>query len=147
MEQQQLQMVEFGVTELQDIRTLVKRWKQVLAGLAGEGVPFQVWQFLADLRAQSLEVCEEPLIPGVAITCRLGASSRLRTPGFGWLEAVQEGLTRFPIAANNQGRVRYGPAFFVAHWPCNIPCQKDNLSDLLKKFSICFGYGRFWVLR
>ena len=29
-------------------------------------------RFLADLRAQGLEVTEEPLIPGVAITCRLG---------------------------------------------------------------------------
>src|SRR3974377_1175606 len=29
--------------------------------------------FLADLRGQGLEVCEEPLIPGVAVTCRLGA--------------------------------------------------------------------------
>jgi hypothetical protein len=106
MEQQQLQMVEFGVTGLEEVRTLVNRWKQVLAGLAGEGVPFQVWQthrqvgievedrrpgeevlltflaprevlerFLADLRKQGLEVCEEPLIPGVAITCRLGARS------------------------------------------------------------------------
>jgi hypothetical protein len=32
-------------------------------------------RFLADHRAQGLEVCEEPLIPGVAITCRLGARS------------------------------------------------------------------------
>jgi hypothetical protein len=28
-------------------------------------------RFLADLRQQGLEVCEEPLIPGVVITCRL----------------------------------------------------------------------------
>ena len=30
-------------------------------------------RFLADLRGQGLEVTEEPLIPGVAITCRLRA--------------------------------------------------------------------------
>jgi hypothetical protein len=30
-------------------------------------------RFLADLRGQGLEVCEEPLIPGVVMTCRLGA--------------------------------------------------------------------------
>jgi hypothetical protein len=106
MEQQRLQMVEFGVTGLEQVRTLVNRWKKVLARLADEGVPFQVWQtrrqvglevedrrpgeevlltflaprevverFLADLRAQGLEVVEEPLIPGVGITCRLGARS------------------------------------------------------------------------
>jgi hypothetical protein len=105
MEQQQLQMVEFGVSGLEDIRTLVKRWKQVVAGLAKEDEgPTMVWQtrrqvgievedrrpgeevlltflaprevierFLADLRGQGLEVSEESLIPGVAITCRLGA--------------------------------------------------------------------------
>jgi hypothetical protein len=28
-------------------------------------------RFLADLRQEGLEVVEEPLIPGVAITCRL----------------------------------------------------------------------------
>ena len=28
-------------------------------------------RFLADLRHQGLEVCEEPLIPGVVSTCRL----------------------------------------------------------------------------
>jgi hypothetical protein len=32
-------------------------------------------RFLADLRGQGLEVTEEPLIPGVAITCRLRARS------------------------------------------------------------------------
>jgi hypothetical protein len=30
-------------------------------------------RFLADLRGQGLEVTEEPLIPGVATSCRLGA--------------------------------------------------------------------------
>ena len=102
--QQKLQMVEFGVAGLEEVRTLVKRWKKVLAGLAKEDEgPTMVWQtrrpvglevedrrpgeevlltflaprevverFLADLRAEGLEVCEEPLIPGVAITCRLG---------------------------------------------------------------------------
>jgi hypothetical protein len=104
MEQPQLQMMEFGVTGLEEVRTLVNRWKQVLAGLAEEGVPFQVWKthrqvgievedrrpgeevlltflaprevlerFLADLRKQGLEVCEEPLIPGYVLICRLGA--------------------------------------------------------------------------
>jgi hypothetical protein len=104
MEQQQrLQMVEFGVTELAEIRTLMKRWKKVVAGLAQEGVPAAVWQtqrqvgievedrrpgeevlltflapkevlerFLADLKAQGLEVTEEPLIPGYVRICRLG---------------------------------------------------------------------------
>jgi hypothetical protein len=32
-------------------------------------------RFLADPRAQGLEVCEEPLIPGLAVTCRLGVRS------------------------------------------------------------------------
>ena len=103
---QQLQMMEFGVSGLAEVRTLVKQWKKVMAGLAGEEVPSQVWQtyrqvgvevedrrpgeevlltflaprevlerFLADLRGQGLEVCEEPLIPGLAITCRLGDRS------------------------------------------------------------------------
>jgi len=105
-QQQKLQMVEFGVAGLADVRTLVKRWKKVLAGLAKEGGPSAVWQthrqvsvevedrrpgeevlltfpaprevlerFLADLRSQGLEVTEEPLIPGLATTCRLGARS------------------------------------------------------------------------
>jgi hypothetical protein len=103
MEQQQLQMVEFGVTGLAEVRTLMHRWKKVLAGLAREGAPARVWKthrqvgievedrrpgeevlltflapkevlerFLADLRAQGLEVCEEPLIPGYVLICRLG---------------------------------------------------------------------------
>jgi hypothetical protein len=29
-------------------------------------------RFLADLKDQGLEVCEEPLIPGVVVICRLG---------------------------------------------------------------------------
>ena len=101
--QQKLQMVEFGVAGLEEVRTLLKRWKKVLAGLAREGGPSAVWQthrpvgvevedrrpgeevlltflapkevlerFLADLKKEGLEVTEEPLIPGVAITCRLG---------------------------------------------------------------------------
>jgi hypothetical protein len=106
--QQKLQMVEFGVASMEEVRTLVKRWKQVLAGLTKEEDegPAMLWQthrqvgievedrrpgeevlltflaprevvekFLADLRGQGLEVCEEPLIPGVAISCRLGARS------------------------------------------------------------------------
>jgi len=31
-------------------------------------------RFLADLKAQGLEVCEEPLIPGVVVICRLWGS-------------------------------------------------------------------------
>jgi hypothetical protein len=106
--EQKLQMVEFGVSGLEEVRTLVKRWKKVVAEMAKEEDegPTMVWQtrrqvgievedrrpgeevlltflaprevverFLADLRAEVLEVCEEPLIPGVAITCRLGARS------------------------------------------------------------------------
>ena len=105
--EQKLQMVEFGVVGLEEVRTLVKRWQQVLAGLAKEDEgPTMVWQtrrqvgievedrrpgeevlltflapreglerFLADLRQEGLEVCEKPLIPGLAITCRLGARS------------------------------------------------------------------------
>ena len=105
--QEKLQMVEFSVSGLAEVRTLLKRWKQVLAGLAREDEgPSAVWRthrpvgveledrrpgeevlltflaprevlerFLADLRAEGLEVCEEPLIPGVATTCRLGARS------------------------------------------------------------------------
>ena len=43
--QQKLQMVEFGVAGLEEVRTLVKRWKKVLAGLAREDeAPYQVWQ-------------------------------------------------------------------------------------------------------
>jgi len=107
MQKQHLQMVEFGVTGLEEVRTLVKRWKKVLAELAREEEgPTMVWQtrcqvgievedrrpgeevlltflaprevveyFLADLRGQGLEVMEEPLVPGLAITCRLGARS------------------------------------------------------------------------
>jgi hypothetical protein len=101
--QQRLQMVEFGVTGLAEVRLLMNRWKQVWAGLAKEGVPAAVWKthrqvgievedrrpgeevfltflapqpvmarFLADLRAQGLEVCEEPFIPGYVLICRLG---------------------------------------------------------------------------
>jgi hypothetical protein len=101
---EQLQMVEFGVTGLAQVRTLMQRWKKVWAGLAQEGVPAAVWKthrqvgltvedrrpgqevfltflapkevlarFLADLRAQGLEVCEEPFLPGYVLICRLGA--------------------------------------------------------------------------
>ena len=102
--QQQLQMVEIGVAGLEEVRTLLKRWKKVLAELAREEAPAMVWQthrqvgveledrrpgeevlltflapkevlerFLTDLRVQGLEMSEEPLIPGVVMTCRLGA--------------------------------------------------------------------------
>jgi len=102
---QQLQMMEFGVSGLAEVRTLVTRWKKVMAGLAGEEMPSMVWQthrqvgievedrrpgeevlltflapkevltrFLADLRQEGLEVMEEPLVPGLAILCRLGAA-------------------------------------------------------------------------
>jgi hypothetical protein len=79
MEQQQrLEMVEFGVAGLADIRTLLSRWKQVLAYPTREAGPSLVMKtyrvlerFLADLKEQGLEVCEEPLIPGVVMTCRL----------------------------------------------------------------------------
>jgi hypothetical protein len=102
--QQKLQMVEFGVAGMEEVRTLVRRWKKVVAELGREEEsPAMVWKthqqvgievedrrpgeevlltflaprevlerFLADLRSQGLEVTEEPLIPGVAITCRLG---------------------------------------------------------------------------
>ena len=43
--EQKLQMVEFGVVGLEEVRTLVKRWQQVLAGLAKEDEgPTMVWQ-------------------------------------------------------------------------------------------------------
>jgi hypothetical protein len=102
--EQKLQMVEFGVAGLAEVRTLLKRWKKVVAGLGKEIGPSQVWKthrqvgveledrrpgeevlltflaprevlerFLADLRQEGLEVIEEPLIPGVATICRLGA--------------------------------------------------------------------------
>jgi hypothetical protein len=102
MEQQRMEMVEFGVAGLADVRTLLNRWKAVLAGLARESGPSLVMKtyrqvgievedrrpgkevlltflapkailarFLADLRNQGLEVTEEPLIPGVVLTCRL----------------------------------------------------------------------------
>jgi hypothetical protein len=103
--QQKLQMVEFGVASMEEVRTLVRRWKQVMAELAREDEgPTMVWQtrrqvgievedrrpgeevlltflaprevlerFLADLRQEGLEVCEEPLIPGYVLICRLGA--------------------------------------------------------------------------
>ena len=101
--QQHLEMVEFGVAGLEDVRTLVKRWKAVLAELARQEAPSMVWQtyrqvgggsggpagrgrrcgltflapkdvlarFIADLRHQGLEVTEDPLVPGVLLTCRL----------------------------------------------------------------------------
>ena len=39
---QQLQMVEFGVAGLEDVRTLLKRWEKVLAELAREEAPSMV---------------------------------------------------------------------------------------------------------
>ena len=42
--QQHLEMVEFGVAGLEDVRTLVKRWKAVLAELARQEAPSMVWQ-------------------------------------------------------------------------------------------------------
>ena len=48
--QQQLQMVEFGVAGLAEVRTLVKRWKKVLAGLAREDEgPAMVWKTLQQM--------------------------------------------------------------------------------------------------
>jgi hypothetical protein len=106
MEQQRLEMVGFGVSGLEDIRTLLGRWKQVLAELGREEAPSMVMKtyrqvgievedrrpgggvlltflaprevlerFLADLKKEELEICEEPLIPGVVVICRLGARS------------------------------------------------------------------------
>jgi hypothetical protein len=100
----QLEMMEFGVSGLAEVRTLVKRWQQLVAGLAKEEGPALAWQThrqvgvevedrrpgaevlltflapklvlercLADLRHQGLEVIEEPLVPGVVLTCRLGS--------------------------------------------------------------------------
>ena len=99
---QQLQMMEFGVAGLEDVRTLLKRWKAVLAYPVQESGPSMVMQthrqvtvevedrrpgeevllsflapkevlerFLADLKKAGLEVSEDPLIPGVLLTCRL----------------------------------------------------------------------------
>jgi hypothetical protein len=42
--QQKLQMVEFGVAGLEEVRTLVTRWKKVLAGLGREEGPAMVWK-------------------------------------------------------------------------------------------------------
>ena len=43
--QEKLQMVEFSVSGLEEVRTLLKRWKKVLAGLAREDeAPYQVWR-------------------------------------------------------------------------------------------------------
>ncbi len=44
--QQKLQLMEFGVAGLEEVRTLVKRWKKVLAELAGEEDegPAMVWK-------------------------------------------------------------------------------------------------------
>ncbi len=100
--QQQLEMVEFRVAGLAEVRTLVNRWKKVLAELDRESGSSLVWKthhqvgveledrrpgeevlltflapklvperFLADLRREELEVAEEPLVPGMVITCRL----------------------------------------------------------------------------
>jgi hypothetical protein len=45
MEQQQrLEMVEFGVTGLADIRILLNRWKKVLVELGREEAPSVVWK-------------------------------------------------------------------------------------------------------
>jgi hypothetical protein len=99
-------MVEFGVAGLGDVRTLLNRWKAVLAEASRESGPSLVMKtyrevgievedrrpgeevlmtflaprevlerFLADLRGQGLEVIEEPIVPGVVITCRLGTRS------------------------------------------------------------------------
>ena len=103
---QRLEMVEFGVAGLEEVRTLLKRWKAVLAYPVQESGPSMVMQthrqvtvevedrrpgeevllsflapkevlerFLADLKKEGLEVCEDPLIPGVLLTCRLGPRS------------------------------------------------------------------------
>jgi hypothetical protein len=95
---------EFRVKGLGEVRTLLARWKAVLAGLSPEAGPHMVMKtyrqvgievedrrpgqevfltflapklvlerFLADFRHQGLEVCEEPLIPGVVLICRLGS--------------------------------------------------------------------------
>ena len=42
--QQRMEMVEFGVAGLEDVRTLLKRWKAVLAELAKEEAPAMVWK-------------------------------------------------------------------------------------------------------
>ena len=43
--EQKLQMVEFGVSGLEEVRTLLKRWKKVVAELAREDeAPYQVWR-------------------------------------------------------------------------------------------------------
>ena len=42
--QQRLEMVEFGVAGLEDVRTLLKRWKAVLGELSREGAPSMVMQ-------------------------------------------------------------------------------------------------------
>ena len=123
--QQQLQMMEFGVTGLAEVRTLVQRWQKVLAELARENAgPALVWKthrqvgvaiedrrpgeevlltflaprevlerFLADLRAQGLEVCAEPLVPGLVTICRLGARNLQEGVS---KEARGEGLRRAP---------------------------------------------------
>jgi hypothetical protein len=43
--QQKLQMMEFGVTGLAEVRTLVTRWRKVVAGLGREEEgPAMVWK-------------------------------------------------------------------------------------------------------
>jgi hypothetical protein len=73
--EQKLQMVEFGVTGLEEVRTLVKRWQQVVAELAREDEgPTMVWQ---TRRQVGVEV--EDRRPGEEVAA--GAVRPLPVPG------------------------------------------------------------------
>ena len=94
--QEKLQMVEFGVAGLEEVRTLLKRWKKVLAGLAREGGPSAVWQTHRPVgvevedRRPGEEVLLTFLAPREVLERFLATSGRrgwrsLKTPSFrGW---------------------------------------------------------------
>jgi hypothetical protein len=54
------------------------------------------------------------------------------------MEGVQEGLIRFSILANNQGRVSHGSAFFIAN-------LKVKLVDTLPVLALIGGAGNFHI--
>jgi len=65
--QQQLQMVEFGVAGLEEVRTLVKRWKKMLAGLAKEEEgPTLVWQTRVGIEVEDRRPGEEVFLTFLA---------------------------------------------------------------------------------
>ncbi len=63
--QQRMEMVEFGVAGLEDVRTLLKRWKKVLGELSREGGPVMVMQThrQVTVEVEDRQPGEEVLLP------------------------------------------------------------------------------------